>query len=488
MCDPHGDSDCTFAFDFDGPVSAIIETCNNLKTRSPQLHFLNLDPFRHISTHLNMRILQQAWKLDETMAVSDSIRDQLRFLDRAFAEKDIQLFTPGVKVIECSSREKERCRNILLSYAKITWNLPLRPEKTVIATRVTRAVASKGLHRDLNLLFRCAKILQVQKRSALFLLITTWTASDNPTFDLITSLSDQAERLSEQAPNLHIRLINQYAWPQYPERGARPTGLSRDNLHRVTDLSIALSTYDSYNIAVLEPSSCGAICVLSRGCGAARRVVQLEGWANQFVIADFTAELLEARRAWIRRRHGHLGSPTPAGTDHDKGGNDDHEHDVEENGSSSVAGGMNVDNSDNENHISKHDLASKSTTTLLTNHEPNDDPIINQTDETNDNNNHTRTRLLESIFALQPEDKTAIESAVLDRTASALVARVPRTAADRGTGIAKGRAVAEQMAWKGEIERGLLKALRKFFGEESEEKVGGWRKSDAQKWGMRCIT
>ena len=412
---PEGAFESIPALDYDGPMSTIIQKCVASEARVTPRHFLDLAPLRHISSHLNMKILQHAWKLDRAISVSEKVRDEIRFLDRGFDKKDIQLFTPGVRCIECPATRKEQCRRLLLSYAKYTWNSSLDSENTVTALRISRAVTAKGFHRDLKLMYSCAKNLQDQEKSVLFLLVTSWTPSDSESFDLISSLSHQAKALCSMTSNLHIQIINQYAWPEYPERGARPTGLSRDDLLCAADVSIALSTYDSYNIALLEPLSCGAICVLSGGCGAARRVSHLEGAEEIFVIADFGAEVVGDRIAHLRES------------------NTTRKHNIEDLSLSLGA------SSNNE---------------------------ICDIEDSNGDHQH----FIDSVFALTHAEKEIIEPTVIDRSARQLIAKLPLTAAQRSFKIEKGLALAKQMSWKHEIERGLLPILKELFREEVKEK------------------
>ena len=426
---PQGRFNAISAFHFEAPIGAIIEKTKDQDSRVPLQHLLDLDPLRHIHNHHNMRILQHSWKMDGALTVSDKVRDEVRFLDRGFVDKEINLFQPGVQTISCSAADKERCRQLLLSYAHVVWGFQVEPSNTLIALRITRAVCTKGLHRDLDLMYKCASFLDQKNKHILFLIVTSWSLTDQGSLPFISSVVKRASVLNEEIPNLHIHVINQYSWPKHPELGARPTGMSRNDLLRAADLSVALSTYDSYNISCLEPLSCGAIGVISTGCGAAKRISRLTGGEDTFVIADFTAELIESR-----------------------------ERSSDSSESNGAVGHVNA--SSPQHFVSRKDLQSKSIVPGLV------DGLSEDAEDTRDGKlevSSVNTQLVESFFHITYDEKAAIEDTVIEKAAQDVIARLPYTEHERSARIKRGAALAAQMTWKDEIKKGLFPLLRKLF-------------------------
>lgn len=398
-------------FDWEAPLRSIIQL--NLSLRDHAQCFLDFKPLWHMRKHNNLRILQHGWKLDHVAAVSENVRDELRFLDRGFGSKRIDLIYHGTEPISCSTAEKERCRGLLLSYTSIAWHKYLPCSSTIIATHIARAVGTKALNRDLNLMHHLATLVALQNRHILFIVITSWSpnASTSSTFD-VDYLLKRACKLNDEHANLHIRIINHFSWPEVAERGFRPTSMSRADLHRATDLSIALSTYDSFNIASLEPLSCGAVCAISTGCGVARRVMELENWGNNIVIADFTAELVADRRQLLS-----FPSSTKRCTP------------------------------DLPRGVHDTDIAE------------DPDPIINPTAD-----------LIDNIFRITYDEKQAIENRVMKKLARELLLKIARTKLERAVSIEQGIKLAAQMTWKQEIEKSLIPVLKRMFEDKEKDR------------------
>ncbi|KAJ6441064.1 hypothetical protein O9K51_06858 [Purpureocillium lavendulum] len=294
--------DTLSGFGFEGPIRTLIRLSLRAASLDDQMmpmlrrYFLDFHPLRKVATHTNMRIVQQGWRLDALAATSLSVRDEMVFLGRNFASKgEIPIISPGVGIIPCDETAKDRCRKRLLSYATHIWGFNgLDPEKTIIAAQIARAVAPKGFVRAVNLLKTLSDSLPADSDvNFIFIIVTSWDERKENIGDyriindLIAALNGTT---TVSTRRLHIKVINQPRWPLEPEGHDMNTGLTREDFHRATDLSLCLSLYDTFAIAPLEPVSCGAVAVVSTGCGCYRKIQELHDWEKNVMIVDYAED------------------------------------------------------------------------------------------------------------------------------------------------------------------------------------------------------
>lgn len=294
--------DTVGGFDFEGPIRSLIRLSLQDATADdndmPILirYFLDFEPLSDISTHTNMRIMQQAWRVDAMAATSASVRDELAFLNRCFAlQGEIPIISPGVTVISCDPEGKELCRKKLISYARWAWNIKgLTPQNTIIASQIARAVKPKGFVRAVRLLHALSALMSEgdKKTNILFIIVTSWGEGRTNVGDyrIIDELLQELGGTILSTGTLHVKVVNQPRWPLVPESNQLATGLTREDLHRATDLSLCLSLYDTFAIAPLEPMSCGSVAVVSTGCGCYRKVLEIDGWKENIIVADYSEE------------------------------------------------------------------------------------------------------------------------------------------------------------------------------------------------------
>ena len=298
--------DTVGGFDWEGPIRSLIKlSLENALIDEQQMpilsrYFLDFAPLQEISSHADVRILQQAWRPDAVAATSASVRDELIFLNRAFALRgEIPVVSPGVSVVPCNPEQKERSRRKVVSYARLLWDFKdLEPENTIVATQIARAVDVNSFLRAFKALRSFSSQLPSQGRpdkKILFILVTSWDVRRMNTgeYRVIEELLRELGGTSFAADNVGARVINQLQWPAVPEHNYKPTGLTREDLHRATDLSMCLNLYDAFAMAPLEPMSCGAIAVISTGCGCHRKVLELDAWRENVVIVDYAEEWVE---------------------------------------------------------------------------------------------------------------------------------------------------------------------------------------------------
>ncbi|KIN08961.1 hypothetical protein OIDMADRAFT_48802 [Oidiodendron maius Zn] len=254
-------------------------------------HLLDIPALSHIETHGNLRLIRRGWKLDKVAAISDNVADELRFVDPGFSNLDnIPICYPGILMLPCTINSKERARRLVLSYASAEWGYCLDPETTLIAVHIARVVRAKGFPRDISLIKALGQCLRAEGMSILLIIVTAWKGRGG---QLVSDLLSASEKMNTPGSNVRLKVVNEFHWPDQTESGSSPTCFSRQDLHMATDISLGLSTYDTFAISPLEPVSCGAICMISTGCGCARRLQKLEGIESNILIADYGKRLDE---------------------------------------------------------------------------------------------------------------------------------------------------------------------------------------------------
>ncbi|MEW5801020.1 MAG: PIG-L family deacetylase [bacterium] len=242
---------------------------------SPRKTIHDFNQLQHISMHSDLRLIQQAWKLDRIMTVSDYVFDELLFLDGNFRRKgDTPVFYHGNRQINCSVEMKRRCRANLLTYAAQKWGFPKintsDPDRCFVITRIARPMMCKAIHRDILLLKSLQKILADNRQQALLLIVTSWSGDD----PIISKIKDNIEKyeFDKADGSVFVRIVNAPRWPEQTEKVEGKylpaPSFTRDDLHRATDAALGLSAYESFGLSALEPLSCGAICVLSKSAGS----------------------------------------------------------------------------------------------------------------------------------------------------------------------------------------------------------------------------
>jgi hypothetical protein len=103
---------------------------------------------------------------------------------------------------------------------------------------------------------------------------------------LIQKLQMVASYLNTSTPDIRVRLVNSYMWPRVPERGSRNTGFTRDDLHRATNISLSLSTYDTFTISPLKLLSCCATVAVSNRGECARKIAELLEYKQNILVAS----------------------------------------------------------------------------------------------------------------------------------------------------------------------------------------------------------
>ena len=233
-------------------------------------------------------LLHQASRCDAVLAVSDLVREELRFLGTGFTDTPIDLVYNGIPSVSTSLDEKNLSRNRLRAYCRALHGfLP-----DFVFTHVTRMVPSKGMWRDAKVLSHLARHLADDggHTAVLFVLSTStgtgrapdrvqaweeaygWPVGHRADNGDLVGLEaayffDVVEPFNRAHANAKIVFVNQFGWDRAHCGRRMPRDMSFADIRRGTDLEFGLSIYEPFGIAQLEALTHGAVCCISSACG-----------------------------------------------------------------------------------------------------------------------------------------------------------------------------------------------------------------------------
>lgn len=272
----------------------------NALLRARESH-LPLDTvFGEQTSYFKHAIVRQAIHCDAIFAVSDTVREELRFLGGPFANCRIDLVYNGIRsekikvadLLDAKRRLQEYCRTLL----------GFKPD--YVFTHVARMVLSKALWRDVRVASHLDSLLASSgKTAALFVLATSEPAGRQPeqveswetlygwpvghrgdNGDLIGEEApfffDDVEPFNHSASSSKIVFVNQFGWSRDRCGRRMPADMAFSDIRRGSDLEFGQSIYEPFGISQIEPVQFGAISCVSSVCGLIGFVQQA---ANELV-------------------------------------------------------------------------------------------------------------------------------------------------------------------------------------------------------------
>ena len=246
---------------------------------------------------------------DVICAVGDNVIDELRFLGPEFETAEIDIVYNGIPAHPISLEEKLRSKEKLQTYCRKL--LSYRPD--FIFTHVTRLVKSKGLWRDLCVLYQIEKEFRTTGRTGVLFLLSTEVAQRRSS-DIRNMESEynwpiahregwpdlsggearfytSIQQFNAQSRNIKIIFINQFGFSRDLCGQKMPEDMEFMDIRRGSDVEFGLSIYEPFGISQLEPLSFGGICVISSvcGCGGFIRNAMTEENISNIIIADYTS-------------------------------------------------------------------------------------------------------------------------------------------------------------------------------------------------------
>ncbi len=245
---------------------------------------------------------------DSICAVGDYVVEELRFLAPEFEVVDIDIVYNGVPAYQISLAEKLRSKEKLQLYCEKL--LGYKPD--FVFTHVTRLVQSKGLWRDLRVLYKVEEEFRTQGKTAVFFVLST-EASQRHSHDIYNmeaaynwpvahreGLPDLSggeanfytavQEFNARSRNIKIIFINQFGFEPNKCGKRMPKDMEFVDIRRGSDVEFGQSIYEPFGIAQLESLTFGGICVFSSvcGCGGFLRDATNGGNVTNVIVADYT--------------------------------------------------------------------------------------------------------------------------------------------------------------------------------------------------------
>ena len=280
---------------------------NVLKRAHENRLYVN-DVFGNQNTYFKHSLVEASKYCDHIYAVGDYVVDELRFLAPEFETADIDIVYNGIPAYEIGAGEKLASKAKLQRYCENL--LGYRPD--FVFTHVTRLVQSKGLWRDLRVLYTIEKEFRTQGKTGVLLLLST-EVSQRRSNDIRriesaynwpvvhregrsdlsggeANFYTQVQEFNARSRNIKIIFINQFGFTRKYCGEQMPEDMEFLDIRKGSDVEFGQSIYEPFGIAQLEPLTFGGICVVSSVCGCSgflRDVTGAESVKN-VIVADYT--------------------------------------------------------------------------------------------------------------------------------------------------------------------------------------------------------
>ncbi len=259
----------------------------NAMLRARESH-LPLDTvFGEQDTFFKHAVVRQAIHCDAIFAVSDTVREELRFLGGPFANCRIDLVYNGIRAEAIEVGDHLDSKRRLQAYCKTLLGF----EPDYVFTHVTRLVHSKALWRDVLVMTQLDRLLEsAGERAVLFVLATSEPAGrlaeqvesweslygwpvghrgDNGDLvgDEAPFFFDGVEPFNHAASSSKIVFVNQFGWSRDQCGMRMPADMVFGDIRRGSDLEFGQSIYEPFGISQIEPLQFGALSCVSSVCG-----------------------------------------------------------------------------------------------------------------------------------------------------------------------------------------------------------------------------
>jgi glycogen synthase len=261
------------------------------------------------SSYFKHGLVEASKYCDQIYAVGDHVVEELRFLAPEFETADIDIVYNGIPAYEINVADKLASKEKLRQYCNNL--LGYRPD--FVFTHVTRLVRSKGLWRDLRVLYAIEKEFRnLGKTAVLFVLSTeisqrrsrdifnmesayNWPIAHREGWpDLSGGEADfytLVQQFNARSNNIKIIFINQFGFSQKNCGKKMPENMEFMDIRKGSDAEFGQSIYEPFGISQLEPLTFGGICLFSSVCGCSGFLRDITDGQNvkNAIIADYTA-------------------------------------------------------------------------------------------------------------------------------------------------------------------------------------------------------
>jgi len=246
---------------------------------------------------------------DAILCVGDRVLSEMKFLGADFAEKRLALAYNGVPAYEVAPDDVAQSKARLQQYAESI--LEYRPD--FVFSHVTRMALSKGMWRDLKVLWHLEKKFRETGQTGVFFLLSSELGAPRKTheiYDMETRYSwpvghregypdlsggeadfyVHMQKFNACARQIKVILVNQFGWNQVSCGTKMPADMDFLDIRKGTDIEFGQSIYEPFGIAQLEPLSFGGLCIITNVCGCAGFVEKVTGGRDvpNVLVADYT--------------------------------------------------------------------------------------------------------------------------------------------------------------------------------------------------------
>ena len=244
------------------------------------------DDFGSQAHNYRSELVKRVDQLDGILAVGDNVRDQMLYLQPEVDPEKIHLVYNGISFKPLTWKKIQSNKKIIADYCETLFNF--RPD--YIFSHITRLVISKGLWRDVQLLYRLDERMAEAGKKGFYILISTLAAGGRDPAEIERMEKDYGWPIIHQEGwpdldgaendvfmnlslfNARSRAIkgvflNQFGFSNQTSGKRVPEEADLLTLRSAADVEFGLSTYEPFGIAQLETFPYGGLPILSRACG-----------------------------------------------------------------------------------------------------------------------------------------------------------------------------------------------------------------------------
>lgn len=233
-------------------------------------------------------LVKRAVRCSRIFAVGDHVKDEYEFLVPQTPPEKIKIVYNGVSAQKIDMEQKRQSRAHIETYIDTLFNFV--PD--AIFTHVTRLVSSKGVWRDIALLYHLDKIFDAANLKGVYILVSTLIATGRSPNDVMRMESDYGwpvlhsvgwpdligtekdiydflQVFNSRSKAIKGVFINQFGFNRSVCGMRVPEEAEFADLRIAADAEFGFSTYEPFGIAQIEVVPFGGVSVLSSSCGSA---------------------------------------------------------------------------------------------------------------------------------------------------------------------------------------------------------------------------
>lgn len=258
-------------------------------------NILNIDRPHHVSLEQEFgsyagysrnELVKCAIHLNYIFAVSDIVKDEYLYLNPEANPDKIKVVYNGIPFEKINYKLKEDSIERMRSYCETLYNF--RPD--YIFTHVTRLILSKGMWRDIRILYSLDELFEKMNIKGFFIILSTLIGTGRPSEEIYKmedeygwpvnhkqgwpdlvdsemSLYGYMELFNARSKAIKGVFINQFGFNRSSCGKRIPDNTSVSDLRLSSDIEFGMSVYEPFGISQLETLPYGGIPVLSTSCG-----------------------------------------------------------------------------------------------------------------------------------------------------------------------------------------------------------------------------